>query len=219
MKHSPTRKPDLRVERSLLRSGCALVGGVDEVGRGAWAGPVLVGVVVIGTDVAPAPAGTRDSKLLARAAREELLPALQAWCHGWAIGEASAREIDELGMTASLRLAATRAIAALPVPPDALILDGPYDYVTPRGLESDVGEPRPRVHTRVGADLTCSSVAAASIIAKVLRDRRMREVATVHPSYGFDEHVGYGTPAHASAISVHGLCGEHRQSWMIGASR
>jgi ribonuclease HII len=190
---------------------------MDEVGRGAWAGPLLVGVVLVDADVGPAPTGTRDSKLLARSAREELLPSLQAWCRAWSVGQASAREIDELGLTAALGLAANRAMAALPTAPDALIVDGPYDFVSGRSAEAD-DRGAPRITTRVGADAACSSVAAASVIAKVLRDRRMLELSAVHPGYGFDAHVGYGTTAHASAIAERGLCAEHRRTWSFATT-
>jgi ribonuclease HII len=192
--------------------------GVDEVGRGAWAGPLFVGAVVVDATVRPAPAGTRDSKLLQKSAREGLVPRLKRWCRAWAIGEASAGEIDELGLTECLGLAAARAIAVLPDPPDAYILDGPFDYVT-RGIAGrvELDAPSPRVHTRVGADGSCSSVAAASVIAKVLRDERMRELSVVHPGYGFDVHAGYGTRAHASAIGDRGPCIEHRRSWSVAA--
>jgi ribonuclease HII len=190
---------------------------MDEVGRGAWAGPLLVGVVLVDAAVGPAPAGTRDSKLLARSAREGLLASLQAWCTAWSVGQASAREIDELGLTAALGIAANRAMAALPIAPDALIVDGPYDFVTARSAVADA-VPSPRVTTRVGADASCSTVAAASVIAKVLRDRRMRELSAIHPGYGFDAHVGYGTTAHASAIADRGLCAEHRRTWSFAAT-
>jgi ribonuclease HII len=188
------------------------------VGRGAWAGPLFVGVVVVDAAIRPAPPGTRDSKLLARSAREELVPVLKAWSTAWAVGEASAAEIDDLGLTASLGLAAGRALAALPRAPDALIVDGPFDFVTKALAESVEVVPPIDVRTRIGADGSCSTVAAASVIAKVLRDHRMRELSAVHPSYGFDVHAGYGTPAHASAIADHGLCVAHRRSWSISAN-
>lgn len=179
---------------------------------------MFIGVVVIDDAVRAAPPGTRDSKLLAKPAREELVPALTGWCTAWSIGEVSAQEIDRHGLTYGLGLAVARAVRQLPVAPDAYILDGPFDYVSP-GLREHCGErsSTATVHTKVGADSSCSSVAAASVIAKVLRDARMRELSEVHPSYGFDVHAGYGTRAHASAIEENGPCSEHRQSWSIAA--
>ncbi|HEV3213163.1 MAG TPA: ribonuclease HII [Acidimicrobiales bacterium] len=211
------RDANLRLERSLLREGHALVGGLDEVGRGAWAGPMFVGVVLVDASTKPAPSGTRDSKMLTSAARHELTPALTGWCVAWSIGEVSAAEIDELGLTAALGVAARRALDALPARPTCLIVDGKTDFVTlPGRLDLDqvttVGaglEVRPVVR----ADARCGSVAAASVLAKVARDDLMVDLAGRYPAYRFDQHKGYGTPEHAAAIADHGLTDLHRRTW------
>ncbi len=124
--------PTLREERRLLRAGHTLVAGMDEVGRGALAGPVSVGVVVVDLDVPTAPAGVRDSKLLAPAAREVLVPRLRRWARAWAVGHAEPAEIDAYGILAALRLAGRRALAGLPVRPGCVLLDGNYDWLTHR---------------------------------------------------------------------------------------
>jgi ribonuclease HII len=150
--------PTLREERLLLRAGHALVAGVDEVGRGALAGPVTVGVVVVTAATRSAPPGLRDSKLLTPAAREALAPRLRRWAPASAVGHAEPEEIDALGIVPALRLAGTRALASLPDLPDAVLLDGNHDWLTPRrpapapdagpALELDLGldlEPAPSV--------------------------------------------------------------------------
>jgi ribonuclease HII len=203
---------DLATESALLSCGHALVGGVDEVGRGAWAGPLLVGVVVVDAATDPPPAGTRDSKALTPSRRRELGPELAAWCVAWALGEASAREIDRLGLSRALSLATSRAVLALPLWPTALIVDGPVDFVSgrlgPRGPTSPLV-----VRPIVGADDVCASVAAASVLAKVARDTKMSTLARRFPRYGFDQHKGYGTRVHARAVAAHGLTTQHRKSW------
>jgi ribonuclease HII len=208
----------LALERTLLADGHATVGGMDEVGRGAWAGPVVVGVVVIDASTGRLPKGTADSKLLTPTAREELEDDLVAWCASWATGEATAQEIDERGLSSALRLAAHRALAGLPRLPEALIVDGPFDFV---GSGRDVTEPRapgvrgaePVVVPKVGADGTAGTVAAASILAKLSRDAQMRAHARRLPGYAFDRNKGYGTRDHAAAIAARGLSWLHRQTW------
>ena len=125
-----SRRPSLRVERALQRDGYRLLAGMDEVGRGALAGPVTVGVVLIDESVRSAPTGVRDSKLLAPAARRALVPRIQRWSIGYAVGHASAAEIDQVGIMAALRSAGLRALAALPRTPDLVILDGNHDWLT-----------------------------------------------------------------------------------------
>lgn len=152
---SPVR-PDLRHERGLLRSGARVVAGMDEVGRGALAGPVSVGVVAVDLTTRACPQGVADSKLLSPAARERLLPALGRWGLARAVGHASAQEIDALGIIAALRLAGTRALAALDVEVDLVLLDGSHDWLTTPAipaapvvqdglfdLDLDLGLPRP----------------------------------------------------------------------------
>lgn len=210
-RRSRAARVNLRDEARLLADGHTLVGGVDEVGRGAWAGPLVVGVVVVDAATGPAPKGTRDSKALTAIRRRALRPELATWCVSWALGEVSAKEIDRLGLTAALSLAALRAVDALPVRPTALIVDGPVDFLTDR-LASRGGTP-PVVRPIVGADDRCATVAAASVLAKVARDAQMTTLARRFPRYGFEQHKGYGTRHHASAVATHGLTPQHRRTW------
>ena len=124
------RKPSLRVERTLQRQGYPVLAGMDEVGRGALAGPVSVGVVLIDESSRTAPVGVKDSKLLAPAAREQLVPRIQRWSRAHAVGHAWPNEIDAIGIIAALRLAGRRALGQLQVTPDLVILDGNHDWLT-----------------------------------------------------------------------------------------
>lgn len=214
------RRPSLRVERTLQRQGHRVLAGMDEVGRGALAGPVTVGVVVIDESCRSAPVGLRDSKLITAAARQALVPRIHRWCLGHAVGHAQAHEIDEIGIIAALRLAGLRALAALPVVPDLVILDGNHDWLTaPQdvGLLALVGEGpvTPPVTTRIKADLTCSSVAAASVLAKVSRDTLMVAHSAEHPAYEWTDNKGYAAPEHLSALRTFGPTDLHRRSWRL----
>jgi ribonuclease HII len=197
----PIAPPTHGVERSLRRAGATLVAGVDEVGRGAWAGPVSVGACITG--LRRPPEGLTDSKLVAPRRRTELAAQLADWVTAYAIGHASPRECDELGMTAALRLAATRALEALPVRPDAVILDGKHDYL---------GGPW-RVRTVIKGDQSCVSVAAASVLAKVRRDGLMAELGEGCPAYDFGSNAGYPSPVHRAALAEYGPTEHHRLSW------
>lgn len=189
-------------EESLYRAGCDVVVGIDEVGKGAWAGPLAVGAVVIPrTGTVPE---VRDSKTLSERRRESLFDAVLDWCEAWSVGFASADECDELGMAAAQRLATRRAIGALRVRPDAAVVDGNWDFVSPEV---------PRVETRVKADATSVSIAAASIVAKVTRDRLMRQLAVDFPMWSFDTNKGYPCPRHRTALQGYGPSSIHRQSW------
>ncbi|WP_068401979.1 ribonuclease HII [Kribbia dieselivorans] len=216
-----SRRPSLRVERALQRQGHRRLAGMDEVGRGALAGPVTVGVVLIDETCRSAPVGTRDSKLLTPSARRALAPQITRWCVGYGVGHASAAEIDEIGIMASLRLAGMRALALLPVTPDLVILDGNHDWLTAPedvGLfaySSDDAPSTPPVMTQIKADMTCSSVAAASVLAKVERDDLMVEHATTYAQYGWAENKGYSAPEHLAALAEHGACDLHRRSWRL----
>lgn len=217
-----TARTTLRVERQLL-GGAGVVCGVDEVGRGALGGPVTVGMVVIDVTVARSLAGVRDSKLLTPRARQELVPRIRRWALAHAVGHATAAEVDEVGIIAALRRAGLRAWAQLPVTPDAILLDGSHDWLTPPtqgSLLDEVAEEvpaatLPAVTTRVKADLTCTTVAAASVLAKVERDAIMGELATVHPGYGWEHNKGYASPDHLEALGSRGPCEEHRRSWRL----
>jgi ribonuclease HII len=210
---TPVAVPSLKVERELFGAGAPVVLACDEVGRGALAGPVAVGLVLIDAGVRRMPAGLRDSKLLSEPRREAMAPKASSWVRAWAVGEASAAEIDELGIMACLGLAGARAFAALSAAEDAvadapLILDGNYDW-----LSASI-EHRVRVTTRIKADRDCASVAAASVIAKVHRDAGMRRAHEQLPVYGWNENKGYSTPAHFAAIDEHGPSELHRTTWL-----
>ncbi|MDP1876682.1 MAG: ribonuclease HII [Actinomycetota bacterium] len=211
----------LRLERRLLREGPHLLASMDEVGRGALGGPVTVGVVLVDRTVTRALPGVRDSKLLSPGARERLVPRIRAWAVGYAVGHASAVEIDEVGIIGALRRAGLRALAGLSVAPDAILLDGSHDWLSALGqgslFDDDTGDRDclPPVTMRVKADLTCASVAAASILAKTERDAIMVELAHRHPEYGWAANKGYAAPEHIEALRCHGPTVHHRQSWRL----
>ena len=215
------RSPSLRVERALQREGHRLLAGMDEVGRGALAGPVTVGVVVIDETCRTAPQGVRDSKLLAPHARERMVPRIERWAVAHAVGHASAAEIDEVGIIAALRLAGVRALSATGIRPDLVILDGNHDWLTAPedvGLFAFTDEApvvTPPVTTMIKADLKCSSVATASVLAKVTRDAIMVRLGGDHPVYGWVENKGYAAPEHMDALRLHGPCEWHRRSWRL----
>lgn len=214
--------PTLEVEQSLFAAGYRYVAGVDEVGRGALAGPVSVGIAVVSADVGNVPAKLRDSKVISRKVREELIEPVSAWVIDSAIGHAIAAEIDQIGIVAALRLAWTRAHAALTVKPHAVILDGKHNWIAaPKSDlftdESDAVDVP--VTMQVKADAICASVSAASVLAKVERDAIMREYATSYPEFGFDGHVGYGAATHMRALSELGPTEIHRKSWNLPIGR
>lgn len=225
--------PTLREERRLLREGRTLVAGMDEVGRGALAGPVTVGVVVVDAATRTAPSGVRDSKLLTPAAREALVPRVRRWARWYAVGHAEPDEIDEIGIIAALRAAGRRALASLEVTPDCVLLDGNHDWLTGPRPPADAGvgagdvplfelpaaatlpPPCPPVVTRVKADLRCAAVAAASVLAKVERDAMMVERSGRHPEYGWAGNKGYSAPDHLAALRRYGTTPQHRRSWRL----
>jgi ribonuclease HII len=211
----PALWPDDRLERSLGDEGFGSVAGLDEVGRGAWAGPVSVGVVVVPRDLA-APDGLRDSKLLTEDHREALFPLVGRWCADWSVGHAGPAECDRLGMTAALRLAARRALGGLALPPDIIAMDGGFDYVSEPGGQNQpapMAASPPEIRTVVKGDATCVSIAAASIVAKVTRDRLMRALSPSFPGFDFDRNKGYPSPVHRTALAGFGLTSVHRRSW------
>ncbi len=207
-----------------MRAGHHRVAGVDEVGRGALAGPVTVGVVVVTEATGTAPAGLRDSKLLTPAARDELAPRLRRWAASWGVGHAEPEEIDALGILRALRLAGARALAGTGAAPDAVVLDGDYDWLdrpepppSCADLPGAVG-PRPAVVLAVRADVRCSAVAAASVLAKTTRDAIMVQRSRAAPHYGWDSNKGYAAPQHVTALQRVGPCAEHRLSWQLPGS-
>lgn len=206
-------RPTLRRERSLLRTGAVTV-GMDEVGRGALAGPVAVGAVVLSPNTGRPPAGVRDSKQLTPAARAALVQPIRRWALATAVGMASAAEIDEVGIIAALGRAgarALRAVGALPI--EVVLLDGNHDWLSPQLGPSEMVPPR--VVTVVGGDRRCTSVAAASVLAKVTRDDLMVSVHEAHPDYGWDSNKGYAAAAHRAGLLEHGPCELHRRSWRL----
>lgn len=177
--------------------------GVDEVGRGCWAGPLVVGAVVLGgAEIA----GLTDSKALTKKRREALHDEILARSSGVGLGWVSAPEIDQLGLGQALRLATKRAVQAVNCSFHEIILDGTVNFLQETPLER-------HVTLMKKADLLVPSVSAASIVAKVARDRYMAECDERFDGYGFASHVGYGTAAHRMAIERHGPCGEHRLSF------
>jgi ribonuclease HII len=211
--------PSLRFERALLGSGARLLCSVDEVGRGALSGPVSVGMVLVDASVRTAPAGVKDSKLLTPERRRSVVPRIRRWAVGYSVGHASANEIDEIGIIGALRLAGHRALASLGQQPDMILLDGSHDWLTPPTQESLFDEPAAvsvaPVITRVKADMTCASVAAASVLAKTERDDFMVALSQAHPDYRWHENKGYATPEHLEAIRLRGTCDQHRRSWRL----
>ena len=195
--------PTYDEEARLLSEGLSLVAGVDEVGRGPLAGPVLAGVVVL----PPRPQGAwvsliRDSKQITAQQREAALGHLQKEALGLATGACSAQEVDALGIVAATRLAMHRAIESLALRPGFLILDA---VSLP-----EVDIPQKSI---IRGDASCLSVAAASIVAKVTRDRLMAEQDAVHPGYGFGRHKGYGTRHHLDRLGALGPCPIHRYTF------
>jgi len=189
------------IERVLAGAGARCVAGVDEVGRGAWAGPVTVCAVIVPVGFPDPPAGLTDSKRLSPQRRAAIAGELLSWVEAYAIGEAGPAEIDAAGMTAALRRAAVCALEHLPRRPDVVLLDGAHDYI---------GRTWP-VRCAVRADLRSVSVAAASVIAKVHRDRFMAGLG--HAEFAFAENAGYPSPAHQQALAALGPTSYHRLSW------
>lgn len=173
--------------------------GIDEVGRGCWAGPVVAGAVLLDRRIV----GIRDSKKLTRIQREKLDVKIRAKAVAWGIGWVAPAEVDKLGLTAAVRLAMERAIQAIDEPYDDLIIDGNYNFLPDA----------PGSRCIIKADDTVPAVGAASIIAKVARDNYMREIAAKYPGYAFENHVGYGTLAHQTALKALGTCDLHRRSF------
>jgi ribonuclease HII len=197
-----TKSPTLAVERELWDAGHDVVVGVDEVGRGAWAGPLMVGAAVVPQDRRLY--RVRDSKMLTEPEREALFERITDWCAAWAVGAATQEECDELGMSEAQRLAARRAVEGLGMTPDQVLIDGRWDFVG-GGV----------TRTIVKGDATCLSIAAASILAKVTRDRYMRGEAGHYPGYCFDQNKGYPCPRHKFALAGMGPSAIHRRTWVF----
>jgi ribonuclease HII len=206
--------PSLRLEAELFAAGATLVAGMDEVGRGALAGPVSVGAVAVDTTVTAVPEGLRDSKLLTPVARERLFETCQGFGVAAAVGHATPAEIDQIGIMGALRRAGNRALAALGIEPDVVLLDGKHDWLTARTLFDAEGY-EGSVVTRVKADQQCASVAAASVLAKVTRDAYMVELAKQFPEFGWASNKGYACAEHLTALAKSGPTRHHRRSWRL----
>jgi ribonuclease HII len=193
--------PGVTLERTHWDAG-AVVAGIDEVGRGAWAGPVTYAAVVLPSDRRMYK--LRDSKVLDPVRRQELAARLRDFALAVGVGHASNEEIDAVGMSEAMRLAARRAVDALDVRPDVVLLDGNWDFLAGYGTHNE------RV---VHGDARSASIAAASIVAKVTRDALMTGHHDVHPVYDFASNKGYPAPVHRAALDEHGPCGLHRRSW------
>ena len=202
--------PDASRERALYQNGARTIVGIDEVGKGSWAGPLVIGIamlsdeVIFGDQPAVALGGVRDSKQLLEAKREAMFDEVAANCLRWSTGLATAAECDVLGMVAAQRLATARGFAALGLNVDVAIVDGRWDFVSPHAR---------KVVLEVKADVNCVSVSAASVLAKVTRDRMMRESASDYPQWHFDTNKGYPCPKHRTALQGYGPCAIHRKSW------
>ncbi len=196
--------PTLEIERQLRADGARIVAGVDEVGKGSWAGPLVVCAAVVRDDVSVEELVARDSKALSEKKRETIFDTVAEQCAYWALGVVSANECDRLGMSNAQRLATKRAVVGLGVEVDAVVADGKWDFVSPLV---------PRVVMRVKADAVSASVAAASVLAKVSRDRLMRELAGEHPHWNFTGNKGYPCPKHRDGLRLHGASAIHRTSW------
>ncbi|HEX5268355.1 MAG TPA: ribonuclease HII [Acidimicrobiales bacterium] len=192
--------PSLTLERAMWAEGHDVVVGMDEVGRGAWAGPLTVGAAVLPTSRRVY--GVRDSKMLTEDRREQLFDRVAGWCRAWAVGHASAAECDALGMSEAQRLAARRALAGLGLSADQVLVDGRWDFVG-QGTTTRI----------VKGDAKCLSIATASILAKVSRDRIMREEAPHFPAYWFESNKGYPCYRHEAALQAWGPTSIHRRRW------
>ncbi len=194
--------PSLDVERGLWAEGHEVVVGMDEVGRGAWAGPLTLGAAVVPRHRRVNK--IRDSKMLTEREREALFDRVAEWCAAWSVGHASEEECDELGMSEAQRLAARRALDGLGIAADRVLLDGNWDFV---------GDGTSQM--LVKGDAHCLSIAAASILAKVTRDRIMRAEAEHHPYWAFELNKGYPCPKHKTALQGLGPSAIHRRSWVF----
>lgn len=204
--------PTLDVERNLFAAGARCVVGVDEVGRGAIAGPVVVGVSII-RSVTDFPVGLRDSKLLSAKRRDALVEPVREWVDAVELGEATAAEVDEFGIVSALTRAGERAFAKLAIGghdlSDAVVLlDGTQNWLKGGLL------PSLDIRVRAKADRDCAVVAAASVCAKVYRDGLMAEAGGDEDVYGWASNKGYGSEGHFAAIAEHGSTALHRRTWL-----
>ena len=173
--------------------------GIDEVGRGSWAGPLVVGAVILSRPID----GLKDSKLLSAKQRQKLNSLIYAEAQAIGLGWVSAAEIDRLGLTRSIRLAIKRALKQIKIKYNQIIIDGNINYLSDNPLAKAI----------IKADVNIAAVSAASIVAKVARDSYMSKAAEIYKGYGFETHVGYGTASHLVALNQLGVCLLHRRSY------
>jgi ribonuclease HII len=198
------RYPNIDLESDLWQQGFSSVAGLDEAGRGAWAGPLYAAAVVLPTDerVMDVLAGVKDSKKMSASQRERWKDCIKAVSMDWAIGTANPQEIDQMGIVAANRIAMTRALEQLHYRPEYLLVD----YI--RLPDCDL----PQTNLPKG-DALSLSIAAASVLAKTARDALMIEMDSRYPRYGFAQHKGYGTARHRAALEAAGVCELHRMSF------
>lgn len=194
--------PSLDIEKSLRKSGYSYVCGLDEVGRGSFAGPVVVGAVIFPPSV-ELPDGIADSKLLKPRKREKLAGVIKEQALAWAIAEIGVSAINKVGIGKATQMAFRKALRLLPVQADFVLIDAFYVKHLNRKRQRPVKN----------GDKICVSISAASIIAKVYRDKLMKKLHKKYPQYGFAKHKGYGTKIHQEAIRKCGLSRIHRKSF------
>lgn len=196
--------PTLNLETELWNKGYLHVCGLDEVGRGCFAGPVVVGAVIFPPGVV-LPEGIADSKLLKPKVREKLASEIKQAALAYSVAEVGVEEINRVGIGKSTQSAFRKAVALLPVAADFTLIDAFYIEEMDRAMQKAVP----------GGDSICASISAASIIAKVYRDELMVKLHEEFPQYNFAKHKGYGTKEHREAIKKHGLCELHRKSFNL----
>lgn len=205
--------PSRQREDELFAAGHRVIIAMDEVGRGALAGPVSVSAAVFTLDLSDGPEGIKDSKLVSEKKRGPLAQAIREWLPAVSVGESSPQEIDSVGITKALGRAGARALGQLSPWLDGswspvVLLDGHHDWLSPH-LDYSI-----RVITQVKADRDCVSVAASSLVAKVTRDGQMIDADPRFPHYGFASNKGYGSTGHMAAIEQFGPCELHRMTWL-----
>lgn len=196
--------PTLNIEKLLWNSGYNYVAGLDEVGRGCFAGPVCVGAVIFPKG-SPLIDGLADSKLLPPRRREKLSKEIKKRALGWSVAEISVTSINKVGIGKATQMAFRKAIKLLGQSPDFILIDAFYIKHLNRKRQKAVKD----------GDTICASISAASIIAKVYRDKLMRKLGKIYPQYGFSKHKGYGTKKHQEAIKKYGLSQIHRMSFNL----
>lgn len=194
---------NFRIEKELYKKGVKLICGVDEVGRGSWAGPLVVCAVILRTDKRIHK--IKDSKALDIKTREKLYPVILKNLIDCSIGEVTHKEIDKHGLSRATKIAGERCIKNLKLIPEIVLLDGNWNY-----LSREI-----KVKTIVKGDSKSVSIASASIVAKVIRDRLLDIHHTKYPQYNFSKNKGYGTKEHREAIKKHGLSKIHRKSYNL----